>query len=156
HVLGVAAVSDDGSVPPFSNRDSVFVDLAAPGDGILSTLPLELTAVHPSCADQGYSDCGSPGFRDAQGTSFAAPQVSAAAALLLRTRPDLTAAQVAFILEHSAVDANATNGCSLCRQARDSLTGWGRLDVFAAVEALTGPLPPKDRFESNDDAGAEA
>ena len=41
----------------------------------------------PGCADQAYSDCGPAEFRGAIGTSFAAPQVSAAAALLLGEDP---------------------------------------------------------------------
>jgi len=36
------------------------------------------------------------------------------------------------------------------------LSGWGSLDVAAAVGALAGPLPPADAYESNDDAGPAA
>src|SRR5262249_35534542 len=82
HVLGVSAFAQDGAVPDFSNRDAVFNDIAAPGEAILSTLPLKLTAQFAGCPDQGYSDCGPEDYRDAEGTSFAAPQVSAAAAML--------------------------------------------------------------------------
>jgi len=34
--------------------------------------------------------------------------------------------------------------------------GVGRLDVGAALDGLQGPAPAPDRFEPNDDAGAEA
>ena len=34
HVIGVSAMRRDGSVPDYSNRDAVYNDLAAPGDGI--------------------------------------------------------------------------------------------------------------------------
>src|SRR5207247_10506890 len=44
HVLGVGALARNGSVPAFSNRDAVYVDIAAPGQGIFSTLPRALTA----------------------------------------------------------------------------------------------------------------
>ena len=47
-------------------------------------------------------------------------------------------------------------GCPHCALLRDSLSGWGRLDVAKAVEALGGPIPPPDRFETNDDAGSQA
>ena len=57
HVIGVGALAQDGSVPLFSDRDPVFVDLAAPGQGVLSTFPRALTAARPACVDQGYSDC---------------------------------------------------------------------------------------------------
>ena len=44
-MLGVGAYGQDGNVPSFSNRDAAFVDLAAPGVGILSTFPRALTAL---------------------------------------------------------------------------------------------------------------
>jgi hypothetical protein len=156
HVIGVGAIGRNGDIPAFSNRDAVYVDLVAPGDDIFSTLPRTLTAAHPTCEDQGYSDCGSFEFRNAGGTSFAAPQVSAAAALLLAVRPSLTADQVAAILERSASDVNAATGCRQCPLQRDRYSGWGRLDVAAALASLDGPLPPIDRYESNDNAGTGA
>ena len=156
HVIGVSALARDGSVPAFSNRDTVFDDIAAPGQDIFSTLPRRMTAGRPTCVDQGYSDCGPADYLHASGTSFAAPQISAAAALLLASDPDLRPDQVSAILERTASDANASNGCRRCPLLRDSLTGWGRLDVAAALAALGGPLPPADRYEPNDDAGAEA
>lgn len=156
HVVGVSALTRSGNVPDFSNRDPVFNDLSAPGASIFSTFPAALTALRIGCPDQGYSDCGTDDYRNAEGTSFAAPQVSAAAAVLFASDPLLTNSQVSFLLERSADDVNATNGCPRCGLLRDSLSGWGRLDVAKAVEALAGPLPPPDRDESNDDAGSQA
>ena len=153
HVLGVSALARDGSAPPFSNRDAIYNDVAAPGEGILSTLPRALTAEKPACAEQGYSSCGPEEYREAEGTSFAAPQVSAAAAVLLAVRPSLRPEQVTAILERSAVDSTPANGCRRCLYLRDSFTGWGRLDVAAALEALAAELPPADPYETNDDAG---
>jgi len=156
HVLGVSAYGPDGSVPSFSNRDANYNDLAAPGEQILSTLPPALTASDPSCPDQGYSDCGPAGLRDGAGTSFAAPQVSAAAALLIAEKPALRPEQVTTILERTADDLNPASGCGQCPVGRDPLSGWGRLDIANALRALSGPLPPADRYEPNDDAGSYA
>lgn len=156
HVLGVSALARDGASPPFSNRDEIYNDIAAPGQEILSTFPLPLTALRPSCVDQGYSSCGSGEYQEAEGTSFATPQVSAAAATLLATMPELTSDQVIAVLERSAVDATPANGCARCLPGRDALTGWGRLDVTAALAGLGLPLPPPDRHEPNDDAGSRA
>jgi hypothetical protein len=156
HVLGVSALARDGSSPVFSNRDPVYNDVAGPGQEIVSTFPRALTAKRAECKEQGYSLCGPDEYRLAEGTSFAAPQASAAAATLIGARPDLQADQVTAILERYAVDVNATNGCRTCPVGRDALTGWGRLDVTAALAALDGPLPPPDRYEPNDDAGGEA
>jgi subtilisin family serine protease len=156
HVLGVSAVTQAGAVPKFSNRDPIYNDVAAPGDEILSTFPRPLTARFPACSEQGYSSCGPDEYREAQGTSFATPQVSAAAAVLLAVRPGLRAEQVVSILERSAVDLDAEGGCIPCAAGRDELSGWGRLDVAAALAALSDPLPPRDRYEPNDDAGRRA
>jgi subtilisin family serine protease len=157
HVIGVSALTKTGNVPDFSNRDTLYNDIAAPGSGILSTFPSNLTALRPTCTAQGYSDCGGDEYRlGGEGTSFAAPQVSAAAAVLLGLVPTLTNGQVAALLEHSADDVDAGTGCARCALLRDPLSGWGRLDVANAVAALSGPLPPPDTFETNDQAGTAA
>jgi Subtilase family len=155
HVIGVSAVRRDGSVPAYSNRDTVYNDIAAPGDDMFSTVPRNLTSADPACADQPYSDCGPAEFRDAIGTSFAAPQVSAAAALLLGQNPKLAPQQVAWLLERTAADAAPSSGCAQCPAGRDKFTGWGRVDVLAALTMLTSgrPLPPVDHYEPNDNAG---
>ena len=156
HVLGVSAVTELGAVPKFSNRDKIYNDVAAPGEDILSTFPRPLTARFPACSEQGYSSCGPDEYREAQGTSFAAPQVSAAAAVLLGLRPALRPEQVTAILERTAVDLDSGTGCSPCLPGRDELSGWGRLDVAAALAALAETLPVRDRYETNDDAGKRA
>lgn len=156
HVLGVSALTPTGNVPQFSNRDRIYNDLSAPGQEIYSTLPRALTAARPQCQNQGYSDCGPDEFRHAAGTSFAAPQVAAAAAILFALKPMLQPDQVLNILERTATDVNATNGCRQCPLLRDTFSGWGRLDVAKAIGALDGVLPPPDRLEPNDDAGASA
>jgi subtilisin family serine protease len=157
HVIGVSALTRSGNVPDYSNRDLVYNDISAPGSGIYSTFPLNLTAQRPLCTNQGYSECGTDDYRDPEGTSFAAPQVTAAAAVLFAVAPALTASQVTTILEHSADDVSAATGCPQCALLRDPRSGWGRLDVAKAVAvALTGPLPAPDRYETNDDAGTQA
>ncbi len=156
HVVGVSALARSGASPTFSNRDPLYNDIAAPGQDILSTFPLALTQERPACVDQGYSSCGPEEYQQAEGTSFATPQVSAAAATLLAVRPDLTPDQVAGVLERSAVDAAAANGCLKCAPGRDALTGWGRLDAAGALANLAGPIPAPDHFETNDDAGTSA
>ncbi len=156
HVLGVSALSRRGGTPAFSNRDPQFNDIAAPGQDILSTLPLSLTARFPDCVDQGYSDCGPEEYRAAEGTSFATPQVTAAAAMLIATSPGLAPDQVLTLLEQSAVDATPANGCFACPTGHDRFTGSGKLDQTAALELLAAGAPPRDRYEPNDAAGVGA
>ena len=156
HVIGVSALTESGNVPEYSDRDPYYNDISAPGSGIFSTFPSTLTALRPTCTDQGFSDCGSDDYSTPEGTSFAAPQVSAAAAVLFALDPDLTNSQVAALLEHTADDVNAGNGCPRCALLRDPLSGWGRLNIASAVAALSGPLPSADKYETNDDAGTQA
>jgi len=152
HVLGVGSFARDGDVSTFSNRDDLYVDLAAPGEDMFSLLPRSMTLKNPGCVDQGYSSCGPKDYRHASGTSFSAAQASAAAAMLFALRPSLRPDQVSRILERSSDPASPANGCSECLAGRDAATGWGRLDFAAAIKDLrTGPLPVRDRFEPNDD-----
>ena len=156
HVLGVSALTETGAIPTFSNRDSIYNDIAAPGLRILSALPRPLTSRFPACSEQGYSSCGPEEYRVAQGTSFAAPQVSAAAAVLLSLRPTLWPEQVTQLLQSTAVDLDSSTGCAACGVGRDAYSGQGRLDVAAAISALDGRLPERDFYETNDDLGARA
>ncbi len=148
-MIGVSAVRQDGTVPDYSNRDAVYNDLAAPGDAIFSTIPAQLVQQRPPAAAGPSRTAGHPTSSDAIGTSFAAPQVSAAAALLLGQDPSLRPEQVAWLLERSAADASAATGCVLCGQSRDAYTGWGTLDVARALDdaherrAASAGRPPR-------------
>jgi subtilisin family serine protease len=147
HVIGVSALTIQNEVAAFSKIDPIFNDLIAPGEGIITTFPVALSR-DPSCA--GYSPCAQNGLEGGNGTSFSAPLVSAAAALVIATSSvRLDPSQVMAILERTAFDRSPTG--------RDARTGNGVLDVFAALDAtVRGPLPVSDRFETNDDAGASA
>jgi hypothetical protein len=126
HVLTVAATQPDGSVAPWSSR-SRFVDLAAPGAQI------PVASVDPVA--------GTTGWEAEDGTSFAAPIVSAAAAWIWTVRPTLDAGQVAQILRASATDMGPPG--------RDASSGFGLLNLPAALAA---PTPIRDPQEPNDDA----
>jgi subtilisin family serine protease len=153
HVLGVGAVGRDGSVPDFSNRDLFYNDLVAPGTEILSTVPRELPGERPACA--GYSLCGPDDFRRGEGTSFAAAEVSAAAAVVLAQRPDLRSEQVVELLERNATDLTSEGGCKRCTAGRDETSGWGTVDLASAARGVGADLAA-DAYEPNDDAGTHA
>jgi subtilisin family serine protease len=152
HVVGVGALAPGDVTPAFSNRDRAFVDLAAPGVKIVSTFPAPLT--RPACALGPYTPCArAASARNPRGTSFAAPLAAAAAALVIGERAalglePLDASQVVELVEGAAVDIGVAG--------RDARSGYGRLDVQGALEALSRPIPPADRLEPNDDAGARA
>jgi stage II sporulation protein D len=146
HVIGVSAVTPALAWAPFSNTDPVFNDVAAPGVGIITTVPRSLAATGSSLDAPPGTTVGGDG--TVLGTSFAAPHVSAAAAVLLSRHPELTPTQVMWILEHTA--HRLGDGTSI---GRDRLTGFGLLDVTAAVKYADGPvasLPPADADEPND------
>ena len=152
HVVGVGSYGKSGDISTFSNQDPVFVDLAAPGEDMFSLLPRTLTSKNSSCDEQGYSSCGPKEYRRAAGTSFSAPQVSAAAATLFSLDLSLTADQVSWLLERTATPATLENGCTDCPPGRNALSGWGKLNIAAAVRAVRGgQAPVPDRFEPNDD-----
>jgi subtilisin family serine protease len=154
HVIGVGAAASDGSVPDFSNGDQLFNDVTAPGAGILSTVPRDLSTDRPTC--QGYSVCGPDDFRRGDGTSYAAAQVSATAALLFAQNSALTPDQVASLIEHGADDMNPGGGCKRCDYGRDDASGWGILDVAGALQRALSELPTPDAYEPNDDTGTRA
>jgi SpoIID/LytB domain protein len=156
HVLGVSALNRSGDVPGFSNRDRVYNDLSAPGAGIFSTVPRALSAPFTDCGDPGYSDCAPTDLRDGDGTSFSAPMVTAAAGLVLAARPSLRPDQVSWVLTHSTVDVKPGSGCPSCRPGRDRLSGWGRVDIDAALQRAIRGVPRADTHEPNDDAGGQA
>jgi thermitase len=152
HVLGVGSYGRDGDVSTFSNQDPVYVDVVAPGEDMFSVFPRPLTSTNKGCDEQGYSSCGPKDYRHAAGTSFSAPQVSAAAATLFSLDPTLTADEVSWLLERTATPATPENGCIDCPAGRNALSGWGKLNIAAAVRALRGDgAPTPDRFEPNDD-----
>jgi hypothetical protein len=156
HVIGVSALARDGSVPLFSNRDPIHNDISAPGEDILSTLPRALTEARPLCPEQAYSPCGPKEFQRGEGTSFAAPQVSAAVALMLSEEPSLAPEQISVVLRRTADDVSPLTDCKQCWMGHDDYSGWGRLDIAAAVREVHGQLPRPDQFEPNDEAGHRA
>jgi len=145
HVLAVSAFAKGGATPTFSNRDIRRNDLAAPGVGIVSTYPPALSM--PGCADPGYSICATDqDYRTGDGTSFAAPLASAAAALLFALQPALTPSQVMTILERAA-DPVA--------RGHSPESGFGHLDVARALEALALPLPQPNSLAGLDSSVGE-
>ncbi len=82
NVISVAATDSSDDLAGFSNFGATSVDLAAPGVGILSTVPDGATELK-------------------NGTSMACPHVAGAMALLLGVQPDLAPAEAKQILMNS-------------------------------------------------------
>jgi len=134
--FSVGATNFDDDIASFSSRGPVTVDgsnrlkpnISAPGVGIRSSVP--------------------PGkYSTMSGTSMAAPHVAGAVALLWSAAPafigDIDSTET--LLEEYAVPRTTTQDCGSIPgiQIPNNTYGWGRLDIFAAVQAsLHGPEAP--------------
>ncbi len=101
NVIGVASTSNEDIRSSFSSYGSGLVSLAAPGEAIISTYP-------------------SSTFGAAWGSSFSAPIVSGAAALLVGIKPTATPSQVTSAL--------------LKAKPLTSSLGAGRVDLEKAIQ----------------------
>ncbi len=124
HVLTVAA-TDEADDPTFFSSASLAIDLAAPGQNIPVAVPV-------------WDD--PLGFSIDDGTSYAAPIVSGAAAWVWTARPGLDNTQLFELMRQSAKDIGESGF--------DQATGYGLLDIPAA---LTRAAVPPDPQEPNDD-----
>ena len=120
-VVAVGASTRDDTRAYFSDAGDR-LDLVAPGEGIFSTL---------RGSDVAYGLYGSSG----SGTSFAAPHVAGAAALMRGSRPDLSQDQVRDLLRQTADDVGELGF--------DPLTGWGRLNAARAMGAASQMPRPR-------------
>lgn len=123
-VLAVSATGPDDAITSFSTTGD-FVDLAAPGVGVWSTLWR-----HTTGDTYGFAD----------GTSAACPHVAGAAALVWTVRPELSARQVAEVLMLGADDRGAPG--------KDPTYGYGRLNLLRALQVALDPdLLARSRIE---------
>lgn len=109
YVIHVGATESSDLLAAFSNYGP-FVDFVAPGH-----------AVYTSIYDGMYNYVS--------GTSFSAPVVSAAAALMFSAKPQATPSEVYDALKKSAVDLGPSG--------YDEKYGWGRINVAGAMKELT-------------------
>jgi len=138
NVIIVGSVDESGTISSFSNKagNSGAVYLAALGERV---------RIHLDGRDWLYS-----------GTSFSAPQVSGAVALLAQAFPSLTAADIVEILLESAQDVGVAGV--------DKVYGHGILDIDAAFQpsgtttlAGTGsPIPLGDTSAAGSPAMGDA
>jgi thermitase len=114
--IAVAATDVNDQLTSFSQYGS-WIDIAAPGQNILSTLP-----------NNSYASWS--------GTSMACPLVAGAAAVLWSYNPTLTNQQVREALETQVDPYTPYNG-------RTIGSGKGRLNVYRALQAVGAGAPPQ-------------
>ena len=108
NIIAVAALASNGSLASYSQYGAGSVDIAAPGSGIFSTVPVR---------SKGQT-IGS--YASYNGTSMATPHVTGAAAMYAARRPGSTAAQIKAGILNSAVPTASVTG---------KVVTNGRLDV---------------------------
>jgi thermitase len=133
-VLVVAASTADDLKAPFSNSGP-WVDVTAPGEQILSTMPTYEVFLTSRALPAGERFRNNYDYMS--GTSQATPFVSALAGLLFSLHPDWTAAQVIEEIKATSVDIYP-NHPSYYQRLR--LLGTGRIDACTAVGGE--PAPP--------------
>lgn len=127
HVYCVAAVNPSDVKSGYSNYGS-WVDISAPGDNIMSTIPYVST----------------PAYNASSGTSMATPLVAGLAALMLSKSPNMTRTDVLNCISSTAVNIYTLGGNS----SYTGLLGAGRIEAFQAMNcaATYSALPPVAGF----------
>lgn len=113
-VIAVAATGDQDTLSPYSNYGP-WVSIAAPGDGILSTVP-------------------GGGYDSYNGTSMAAPQVSGVLALLRSSGLSKAAAETALLNGGDSIDA--------LNPTRQEMMGGGRVNAYDSLRFASDTVPP--------------
>jgi type VII secretion-associated serine protease mycosin len=126
YLLAVGAANQDGGVAGFSETGP-FISVTAPGAGVGGLFPDGKVHVD-------------------DGTSFAAPYVSAIAALLIARHPDWSVSTLIRVLESTASGNGSWN----------SSQGWGEVDATAALNADPNNLAGLYGAGPNADGPAQA
>lgn len=119
NIISVAATNSNGELAECSDWGATTVDIAAPGDLVRSTFPV-------NDKKGPYGDC--------TGTSMAAPHVTGTAALILSLHPEYTVAQLKQAILDSAdysqklVGKVATNGILNTAKALGKVTTFQGVD----------------------------
>ncbi len=117
NAVAVSATDETDTVTSFSNNGS-WLRLAAPGTNVMTT---------------SWSASGGSAYGGTSGTSPAAAFASGAFALLLSAHPELSPSEAVDRMTGAAHDLGVSGW--------DPFSGWGRVDVAAALGVAQSPSP---------------
>ena len=146
-VISVGATDDKGNLASFSSRgnfgNAMFSpSVVAPGVNVVglrsAATVTSITGVAGSDAKR-LTPAEMPFYTTASGTSFSAPQVAGAVALMLEANPDLTPAEIKDILQRSATPLSNYYAHEV---------GAGMLNTYAAVLEAAFPTRRTGIFRS--------
>ena len=138
-MIGVSALGRRSGARVLEPRP-VYNDLAAPGAGDRLHLPAAADRAVPRVPGPGLlASAARPDYRTPRERPSRRRRSRRRPRLLLAHDPRLSADQVAALLERTADDANASNGCRMCAGLRDPLpAGGGSTSTAALNVARTG------------------
>lgn len=102
NVIAVAALASNGTLASYSQYGATSVDIAAPGSGVWSTVPV--------ASGRGKNATVTSGYASYNGTSMATPHVTGAAALYAARNPGASAAQIKNVILSTATPTASVNG----------------------------------------------
>jgi hypothetical protein len=149
-VISVGSVDFNNTLSYFSNYGTT-VDVLAPGENIVSTVSVDQERF--SVFKQvGSLDDSKHGYMISDGTSFSAPMVTAAVAMLKSLKPDINFESVLKVLKN-------TSNTSFNASGKTFSTGVGVLDLSKIVNEyqnyLVQPTPATGKLEISRDTVTE-
>ena len=151
-----SAEDPEGGWESDSNYSGEYVDVAAPGSHIVSTVPTNYEAAEYELAEPNVNN-----YASWPGTSMATPHVTGAVALLKAAYPDATAKQIKrAILEganknYCTNDKNEVSYEIPANHTVDNTSKYGFLDVKAAYDLLPEIIEEDAKNSGGSSGGCE-